>query len=322
MDDEFEIDSDGSAPEESARWARDNDSTVWCGSLERLTAAAEGGEQDLELGACERDDLGVQQLASALPRLTSLCLTSCAMTDTLLVAFGAALLGPRKQPLVGLGISGNPNLSVEAWSAFLSQLPASVTKLDLGDNQLPDSVVPALAAAAERLALKELFLDGNALSDVQALVPHCMSCVELDLGDNRLTDATVRDIAARLPASGCRLETLVLGSNAGVSSAGVRDLVAALPASQVSVLYLDNTGVDDQAVLELAGILRRTKLAELHLDRTKVSDEGVLALCGAIPGSSLASLDIAENDLSAATITAIKQAVGDEEMDDLCMPCN
>ena len=69
----------------------------------------------------------MEQLISALPKLTSLCLTNCAMTDALLATFGAALLGPRKQPLVGLGISGNPNLSVEAWSAFLSQLPASVT---------------------------------------------------------------------------------------------------------------------------------------------------------------------------------------------------
>jgi Leucine-rich repeat (LRR) protein len=306
--------AEGDAPADSARWARDSDSTVWCGSVDNLKAAAEGGHHDLELGACELDDLGMEQLISALPQLTSLCLTNCAMTDASLAIFGAALRGPRKQPLVGVGISGNQTVSVEAWSAFLSQLPNSVKKLDLGDNQLPDALVAPLAAAAERLPLQELFLDGNAFSDVQALVPHCMSCVELDLGDNRLTDATVRDIANRLQTS--KLETLVLGSNAGITSAGVMELAYALPRSQVATLYLDNTGMDDAALLELAGILGDTKLEELHLDRTKVSDEGVLALCEAIPASSLASLDICDNDLSPATIAAIKQAVGDDEMDE------
>merc|ERR1719506_744780 len=212
----------------------------------------------------------------------------------------------------------NSGVPDEAWMALFQQLPASLEKLDVGDNELPDRVVAALAAAlaARGVKLDELFLDGNLLSDIAPVLPCCGALKELDIGDNQLTDAAARAIADRLPS--WPLETLVLGSNAQLTAAGVLPVIYALPKSKVTTLYLDNTRVENTVLQALAQILAETQLEELHVDNTKVGDEGILELCKAIPQSSLRCLDICDNDLSDEVIAAIQAAIGEADEDMVC----
>jgi hypothetical protein len=259
-------------------------------------------------------------VVSILDVVESLSLTNCALTAELLAALGAKLgVVATQSPLKGLGVSANPGVADEAWIALFQQLPSTLTKLDLGDNKLPDNVLAALAQAlsARGIQLRELFLDGNCFTDIAPILPCCGMCTELDVGDNSLTDPSVRAIAQRLKS--WPVETLVLGSNPQITSTGVLPLVYALPQSRVNTLFLDNTGVNDDVLQALADVLHDTKLEELHVDHTKVGDAGILALCNQIPGSAIRSLDISDNNISEQMISEIQAAIpdiADAEMQD------
>jgi len=293
---------------EGARWAREGGSgVVWCESAEGLLQAVADGNASVEVGGAEAGPL-VDAVVRVAGSLEHLSLTGCGLDGEALGRLATALAPTQIQ---GVGVSNNPGVGPEAWTAFWSALPASVSRWDAGDNGLEDACLEGLAAAAGRGALRELLVDGNSFCDVApllALVRNSQALVELDLGDNCLADAQVRQLAGALPGSA--VETLVLGRNSGIADAGAVELVRVLPRTKVTILHLDSTQIGDATLAALAEVLADTQLEELHIDETKVTDQGVVDLCKVLPQSRLKFLDAGDNNLSFETAQAVQAAVG------------
>jgi len=296
----MDVDSEG------ARWAQSDDSVTWCDSAEALVDAMREGHLEVEVGGVEQPGPVMQVLVQNAPRLRSLSLCGCHLGGELLLQLGRALASSR---ITGIGVSNNPGLDVQTWAGFWDQLPGSILKWDFGDNELPDAALPLLLQAVGRgVGARELFLDGNCLTDLTPLLPALAglpSLTELDVGDNSFTDAQVRALAAALPGSS--VGTLVLGRNL-ITDAGAVALAAVLPQTRIGALYLDGTQIGDATLDALVGVLASTQLEELHVDETQVTDAGVMRLCQALPASKLNHLDAGDHLLQ-ETIAAIDAAL-------------
>lgn len=303
-------DNDSEAPDalpEGARWARDDSEVVWCESAEGLLQAVADGNAGVEVGGADAAPL-LEAVARVAGSLEHLSLTGCAL-DAAALGRLAAALAPTQ--IKGVGVSNNPGVEAQAWTAFWAALPTSVSKWDVGDNGLDDSCLEGLASAVGRGAARELLVDGNDLCDVApllALVRSSQTLVELDLGDNSLADAQVRALAEALPGSA--VETLVLGRNSGITDTGAVALVNVLSRSKITTLHLDSTQIGDATLVAMAEVLADTQLEELHIDETKVTDQGVVDLCKVLPQSRIKFLDAGDNNLSFETAQAVQDAVG------------
>lgn len=300
------MDVDGNEVE-GARWARDNCDVVWCESAAGLRQAIEDGTRNIEVGAAEA--IPVVEVVEALGRgLDSLSLTGCGLNDEELLRLGSALTQTQIQ---GIGVSNNIGISLSAWSKFWERLPATVTKWDFGDDELPDEALTSLASVLLRNEVQELFLDGNKFTNLTPLLPLVSeSCglIELDIGDNNINDAQLQTLTEILPDS--VVSTLVLGLNP-ISDTGIIPLMLSLPRTKISTLYLDNTQLGDAALDALTNVLSETQLEELHIDGTQVKDASVLRFCNVLPSSRMSFLDAGDNNLSEETSKAIEAALPD-----------
>jgi len=296
---------------EGARWAKDDSDIVWCDSACGLRCLLQEGKRRVEVGAAEAGPVvGVLEELGA--NIESLSLTGCGLNDEQLLRLGALLAGTHVQ---GIGVSNNCGVSLQAWSKFWEQVPATVSKWDFGDNELPDEALPGLARIMLRSEVQDLYLDGNKFTDIRPLLPLVSeSCglSELDLGDNNITDAQLRGLAETLPGS--VVSVLVLGTNP-ISDAGAVPLMLALPRTKINTLFLDNTRVGDATLDALVSVLEDVQLEELHIDSTQVKDAGVLRLCKQLPSSRISDLYADENNLTEETCKAIEAALPDDDVE-------
>lgn len=290
---------------ENVRWSRDGVDVTWCDSAEGMLAALAAGSQHLEVGAVHDSRAVLEVLARASGQLLSLSLVGCGFDAAALASLGQ-IMAPTQ--LQGIGVSNNPDIGSSAWVAFWNQLPRTVVKWDFGDDELSDEVLPALAhrLAAGQGNLQELFLDGNDISDLSALLPVIASSpqlTELDVGDNNILDASVGALAAVLP--GAPLTTLVLGRNS-ISDLGALALVSVLPQTKIRALHLDSTQLGDATADALIRVLHGTQLEELDVEETRITDAGVQRLCVAMQGSRLTHLEAYNSSLSEQTKAALE----------------
>lgn len=136
--------------------------------------------------------------------------------------------------------------------------PASgLAELDLGDNDLQDAHVLALAAV----------LPG---SEVQTLV----------LGRNGITDAGVVPLTQVLPRT--KIAVLHLDSTQ-IGDATLDALVGVLAGSLLEELHIDQTRVTDAGVLRLCRVLPSSRLTLLDASDNNLSDQTVAAIEAALP---------------------------------------
>lgn len=296
---------------EGARWAKDDSDVVWCDSACGLRCLLQDGKRKVEVGAAQAGPV-VGVIEELGRNIESLSLTGCGLTDEQLLRLGALLAQTQIQ---GVGVSNNCGVSLQAWSKFWEQMPATVSKWDFGDNELPDEVLPDLARVLLRGEVQDLYLDGNRFTDISPLLPLVSeSCglSELDLGDNNITDAQLKGLAETLPGS--MVAVLVLGTNP-ITDAGAVPLMLSLPRTKVNTLFLDSTRVGDATLDALVSVLEDVQLEELHIDSTQVKDAGVLRLCKRLPSSRIGFLYADENDLAEETCKAIEAALPDDDVE-------
>jgi len=135
---------------------------------------------------------------------------------------------------------------------------SGLTELDVGDNDLDDAQVLALAAT----------LPGSSLTT-------------LVLGRNDVTDAGAVPLAGVLPQT--RLRSLYLDSTK-IGDATLDALIAVLPCAQLEELHIDETQVQDAGVFRLCKALPTSKLTVIDADENNLSQEAMAAIEAALPG--------------------------------------
>ncbi|CAK0839598.1 unnamed protein product [Prorocentrum cordatum] len=311
--------SEAEAPDampEGARWAREGGSgVVWCESAEGLLQAVADGNASVEVGGAEAGLL-VDAVVRVAGSLEHLSLTGCGLDGEALGRLATALAPTQIQ---GVGVSNNPGVGPEAWTAFWSALPASVSRWDAGDNGLEDACLEGLAAAAGRGALRELLVDGNSFCDVAPLlalvrnsqaypwafgIVSTMGLAGRAQGSMPLLQGSLL-VSRQHPCVGSAYVVLCssvveldLGDN-GLADAQVRQLAGALPGSAVETLVLGrNSGIADAGAVELVRVLPRTKVTILHLDSTQIGDATLAALAEVLADTQLEELHIDETKVT------------------------
>lgn len=298
--------------DDGPRWATEDSGIVWCDSAEALLQAVDEDNFQVEIGACKAIEpvlVAIEQVAS---KLESIMLCGCKLNDAALARIAAAL-APTK--ITGVGVANNPDVSVEAWAALWIRLPTTVVKWDFGDNNLPDEALPRFMGAVTKSKAREIFLDGNELTNISpllSLVADSLDLTELDIGDNSIPDEQIQRLAEALPGS--TLTTLVLGRNP-ISDVGGKPLAYILPRTDLDILHLEETQIGDATLDAMVEVIANTKLVELHLDNTKISESRALRLCKVLPESKITCLDIGDNGLSDETVAAIQAAIPDVTME-------
>lgn len=239
--------------------------------------------------------------AARLPRLRTLTMADTRLVerDGVVLARATALqvvdlsrtaVGPAtaqrlaERPLTELYLA---RTRVAAGARHLAPLAATLTRLDLSDQDVEDDDVAWLAAAG---GLIELNLGGTKVGDATARIIAALPLVrELDLAESRIGPGGARALAA---LGG--LERIDLAATRA-DDAAVAALLA-LPA--LRVLRLDDTAVGDRAF----AAARPPSLRELYLARTKITDRA-LAVLDHTPG--LIALGVRRTRITDASIARI-----------------
>lgn len=170
-----------------------------------------------------------------------------------------------------------------------------VTHLGLGDNDLGDDVITALADSPSLRQLEGLVVSHNRFSDagVVALVdsPHLRGLRRLWLGPNlALGDAG----AIALSRASFHLEELDL-SITRMTSRGLEALAQSASFEQLTDLSLFANDGRDAGAIALAGSTAFPRLERLSLSENKLGDAGVIALVRSTAFPRLVSLDLRNN---------------------------
>uniref|UniRef100_A0A7S1RZC9 Uncharacterized protein n=1 Tax=Alexandrium catenella TaxID=2925 RepID=A0A7S1RZC9_ALECA len=134
---------------------------------------------------------------------------------------------------------------------------SGLSELDLGDNDLTDAQVSALAAALPGSCLRTLVLGRNPITDASVVplvgVLSQTSVRSLYLDSTRVTDATLDAIAS------------------------------VLPSTQLEELHVDETQVQDAGVLRLCRVLAASKLKVFDASDNNLSEDALTAIEAVLP---------------------------------------
>ncbi|XP_045575514.1 NACHT, LRR and PYD domains-containing protein 12-like, partial [Salmo salar] len=313
-----------------------------CASLVSALRSNPSHLRELDLSNNDLKDSGVKLLSAGLGnphcKLETLRLTGCKLTDTSCKVLASVLssnpshlreLDLRNNDLKDSGVKllsaglGNPHCKLETLrsrgclvteegcASLVSALrsnPSHLRELDLGNNDLKDSVVKVLSAGLgnPHCKLETLRLSGCGVTEegcaslVSALRSNPSHLRELDLSNNDLKDSGVKLLSAGLEDPHSKLETLRL-SGCRVTEEGCASLVSALRSnpSHLRELDLNNNDLKDSGVKLLSAGLGNPhcKLETLRLSRCLVTEEGCVSLVSALRSnpSHLRELDLSYN---------------------------
>lgn len=174
------------------------------------------------------------------------------LTDDCIVSLIAGL--PGRDKLDKLYLDGN---KLQDISGLCGVLPdCSVTELDLGDNNLQDEGIQALANVLSRSVL----------------------CI-LVLGKNPISSEGARQLADVISQS--PLDTLYLNET-GADDEFLKTLSNTLKESKLTELHLDHTKITDAGVLALVPQLESSELSYLDIDGNTVSSKTIKLASGAL----------------------------------------
>ncbi|XP_037098598.1 protein NLRC5-like isoform X4 [Syngnathus acus] len=266
--------------------------------------------QVLELEQCELSKKSCEALASVLSSPCSLRKLDLGWNDLGndgLEALAAGLAKPQcTLQVLALEKCNLSKKSCEALASVLSS-PCSLRELDLGENDLRDDGLEALAAGLAKpqctlqvLRLRHCELSKKSCEALASVLSSPGSLKELKLGDNDLGDDGLEALAAGLAKPQCTLQVLKLKScNLSKKSCEALASVLSSPCS-LRRLDLSNNDLGDNRLEALAAGLAKPQctLQVLALQLCRLSKKSCEALASVLssPGS-LRELDLSANDL-------------------------
>ncbi|XP_072132691.1 uncharacterized protein [Mobula birostris] len=214
---------------------------------------------------------------------------------------------------VGLTDSGAEDLA----SALRTN--RSVTELDLGCNDLGDSVVKLVSAALrdpesklQKLDLTRVELTDSGAEDLAFALSTNRSLRELDLSKNTLGDSGVKFLSEALRDPECKLQSLGLICN-NLTAACSEDLASVVGANpSLLELKLGINELGDEGVKLLTAALKKQdcKLQRLQLDENGLTGSCVEDLASVLgAGSSLTGLDLSYNQLGDLGVKQLSKAL-------------
>ncbi|XP_029300581.1 LOW QUALITY PROTEIN: protein NLRC3-like [Cottoperca gobio] len=269
-------------------------SEIQCSALAHMLQMSEKVLDELDLQMYKTSEEGRRRLIPAVRNCRKAVLSGCDISDTECEVVASALksnpshlrelqldMGSLEDSGVKLLSAGlqSPNCRLEtlrlmvscwseiSWDPLVSALksnPSHLRELDLGYNELQDSLVKLLCDLLESpdCRLETLRLEGCSLPEISwdplvlALKSNPSHMRELELSNITLQDSTVKLLSKFLKSPNCRLETLRL-RGCSLSEISWAPLVSALKSnpSHLRELDLRNNNLQDSTVKLLRDLL-------------------------------------------------------------------
>lgn len=168
-----------------------------------------------------------------------------------------------------------------------------------------------LVAMPELANLTALYLDGNRLDDVDAIMLaeccHLRNLITLNLNGGRVSDAGVATLASSPNLPGLR--NLFLGANQ-ISPYGAWTLGNSVTLTNVRNLVLSSNQLGDEGARALAATSGLVRLRELDLIGNQITCEGACALAKSQLVARLARLDLRHNHIRNRGALGLTELIG------------
>ncbi|MEI9939712.1 MAG: hypothetical protein WDO69_21030 [Pseudomonadota bacterium] len=215
---------------------------------------------------------------------------------------------PSLASLTSLDVSDN-DLAIEGARALArSPYLKAVRELDLGGNDIGDEGAQAIARATALSGLETLNVSGNSIasSGVSALTHGAFGRLSsLDLSMNGIGDAGT----SALKSSELPLKSLyLLGCEIGPS--GIKMLAQAKHLGKLDVLALSGNNLGDEGVEVLAKSTALQNLQTLDLCANGIGDAGALALAQSSHFKKLKVVELFGNEIGSRGSTALRKRFG------------
>ncbi|XP_065913984.1 protein NLRC5-like isoform X2 [Dysidea avara] len=190
---------------------------------------------------------------------------------------------------------------------------SKITKLDLSDNGMSDTVVHELASVIENnTKLEELNLGGNNLQSSAVVILQALKNISnlttLDLSNNNLSEEVAKDLADVIE-SNTHLNELILSDN-NLQSSTVVILQTLVNTSSLLKLDLSGNKLPETVVNELASVIKsNANLRELHLANNRLQPSTIIILQALKEISSLTVLDLSNNNLSEKIVNYLADVI-------------
>ncbi|XP_072131660.1 NACHT, LRR and PYD domains-containing protein 3-like [Mobula birostris] len=253
-----------------------------------------GSLKELDLGHNELGDLGIKRLSSALREF------DCSVQE--------------------LSVNDN-GLTASCSEDLASALRAtpSLTRLEVGNNNLGDSGVKTLSTALkdpnckmQKLCLSKNGLTADCAIDLTSIVDTNPTLTELDLDQNRLGDSGVEVLSVALRKSDCKVQELSLNDNSLTASAA-EHLASALGTNpSLTALSVGDNNLGDSGVKLLSEALKTTEcnIQELWLNNNGLTPSCAEDLASALVTSyTLTGLYLNDNNLGDAGMKVLNEAL-------------
>ncbi|XP_072892381.1 NACHT, LRR and PYD domains-containing protein 14-like isoform X3 [Hemitrygon akajei] len=250
--------------------------------------------KELDLGHNTLGDSGIKRLSSALRE------SDCPVQD--------------------LRVNDN-GLTASCSEDLASALRAtpSLTRLEVGNNNLGDSGVKTLSTALkdpnckmQKLCLSKNGLTADCARDLTSIVAANPTLTELDLDQNQLGDSGVEVLSEALRKSNCNVQELSLNDNSLTASAA-EHLASALGNNpSLTALSLGDNNLGDSGVKLLSEALKTTdcNIQELRLNNNGLTPSCAEDLASALVTSdTLTGLNLNDNNLGDSGVKVLNKAL-------------
>ncbi|XP_072894820.1 NACHT, LRR and PYD domains-containing protein 3-like isoform X2 [Hemitrygon akajei] len=250
--------------------------------------------KELDLGHNELGDLGIKRLSSALRE------SDCPVQD------------------LRVNDNGLTASCSEDLASALRTTP-SLTRLEVGNNNLGDSGVKTLSTALkdpnckmQKLCLSKNGLTADCARDLTSIVAANPTLTELDLDQNHLGDSGVEVLSEALRKSNCNVQELSLNDNSLTASAA-EHLASALGNNpSLTALSLGDNNLGDSGVKLLSEALKTTdcNIQELRLNNNGLTPSCAEDLASALVTSdTLTGLYLNDNNLGDSGVKVLNEAL-------------